>query len=82
MQSLHKADQQPHHFQSNSFGTLEPVPPKSLASLKDDLNNFAQEVDKQMRDTEARIVTNLSQHIEESNIMTNNKIDEALLLLD
>lgn len=44
--------------------------------------NFAQEVDKQMRDVESRVVSNLSQHFEEQNINTNNKIDEALLLLD
>ena len=50
--------------------------------MKDDLNNFASEVDKQMRDVEARIVTNLSQHVEESSLHTNAKIDEALLLLD
>ena len=35
-----------------------------------------------MRDVEARIVTNLSQHVEESSLHTNAKIDEALLLLD
>ena len=50
--------------------------------MKDDLNNFATEVDRQMRDVEARIVTNLSQHIEESSNFTNIKVDEALLLLD
>ena len=50
--------------------------------MKEDLSNFAQEVDKQMRDVEARIVTNLSQHFEESNLHTNQKIDEALILLD
>lgn len=50
--------------------------------MRDDLNNFASEVDRQMREVEARIVTNLSQHIEESNLHTNAKIDEALILLD
>ena len=35
-----------------------------------------------MREVEARIVTNLSQHVEESNLHTNAKIDEALILLD
>jgi hypothetical protein len=50
--------------------------------MKDDLKNFAQEVDRQMRDTEARIVTNLTQHIEESSYQTNSKIDEALVHLD
>ena len=50
--------------------------------MRDDSNNFASEVDRQMREVEARIVTNLSQHIEESNLHTNAKIDEALILLD
>lgn len=50
--------------------------------MRDDLNNFASEVDRQMREVEARIVTNLSQHVEESNLHTNAKIDEALILLD
>lgn len=70
------------HYQSNSFGTLDPAKMPNINQMKDDLNNFASEVDKQMRDVEARIVTNLSQHVEESSLHTNAKIDEALLLLD
>ena len=79
--------------QTNSFGTLEPNHTNpatndqgnkngNVQQMRDDLNNFAQEVDRQMREVEARIVTNLSQHVEESNMHTNAKIDEALILLD
>ena len=35
-----------------------------------------------MREVEARVVNNLSQHFEEQNSHTNSKIDEALMLLD
>ncbi len=35
-----------------------------------------------MREVEARVVNNLSQHFEEQNVHTNSKVDEALMLLD
>ena len=53
-----------------------------FASCEEDLNNFAQEVDRQMQDIEARVVCNVSQQFEEQFTLTNQKIDEALLLLD
>ena len=70
-------------LQQNSFGTLEaPKTIPGLTQLKEDLNNFAQEVDRQMQDIEARVVCNVSQQFEEQFTLTNQKIDEALLLLD
>lgn len=33
-------------FQSNSFGTLEPVKMAGIMQLKEDLSNFAREVDR------------------------------------
>lgn len=47
-------------LQSNSFGTLEPVKTPGINQMKEDLNNLAQEVDRQMHDVEARVVGNLS----------------------
>lgn len=51
-------------------------------TLKEDLNNLASEVDRQMKDAESRILSTLSHHIEEANFQTNAKMDEALLMLD
>ena len=69
-------------YQRDSLGTPDRTRQTNIVQLKEDLNNFAQEVDRQMREVETRVVTNLSQHIEEGLMHTNTKVDEALLMLD
>ena len=61
-------------FQS-SFGTLEQKPANIINS--DDLNNLVSEIDKQMKDAEARIVGHLQAQIDDNNFGLTNKVEAA-----
>ena len=59
-------------FQS-SFGTLEQKPPNLINS--DDLNNLVNEIDKQMKETEERIVNHLQNQHDETNLEMTQKME-------
>ena len=52
---------------------MEQKPPNLINS--DDLNNLVNEIDKQMKDTEARIVTHLQNQHDETNLEMTQKME-------